>query len=204
MAVDTSKEETLRAYNSNPEYYASRFDKYSFYFDGCVERFLSKLHPKSKVVDMGSGAGTYGTQIRAAGHDVLCIDNSEEMARISRSRGLTTLVMDMEELRLPEKDYDAVWAMTSIVHIEKSRIENVLGRAYNILKDDGLLFVCVQEGKDDGLKEERNFPGLYRHSSTFQKGELDIRLSRLFKVEETWIVNGDLGVVFLNYLARKV
>ncbi|MGV8171367.1 MAG: class I SAM-dependent methyltransferase, partial [Candidatus Woesearchaeota archaeon] len=118
------------------------------------------------------------------------------------SRGLTTLVMDFEELKLPIDYYDAVWAMTSLIHIPKKNWENTLYKVKDVLKDNGLLFIGVHEGSEDGLKAEKDFPA-NRYFSKFNEEEFEQVVGKVFDIEEYWKTTGAFGVQFLNCLAKK-
>jgi 2-polyprenyl-3-methyl-5-hydroxy-6-metoxy-1,4-benzoquinol methylase len=197
------KSTTLAAYNIHPAYFADRFEQFKSYHLPALTRFLRQLQPNSYVLDLGAGGGTYASLIQEEGHEVLCLDNSEKMLDVCRSKGLDTIVMDMEEMDLGERYFDAIWAMASLIHVPKPHVSNILNRINSHMKDDGIFYVCVHEGNEEAFKKEKDMLQCIRYLTKFENEQIDHYLAPLFNVQHAWTSQGANGVTFLNRLCRK-
>ncbi|HYD02958.1 MAG TPA: class I SAM-dependent methyltransferase [Alphaproteobacteria bacterium] len=197
------KKETLKTYKDNSKEYAGKFDGAFKYHEKSLERFLSKLKPNSEIIDLGAGAGTYATKMQDAGHYVVCLDNSVEMLNICSQRKLNTLLMDMENMDLGKRVFDAGWAMTAITHTPKYKIEDLFKKIGEGIKHQGILFVGVHQGSENDLKEDIPGSGYFRHMSKFIPGEVEKLSNKYFTTFDNWETEGYGGVKFLNYLMRK-
>jgi len=198
------KSETKRAYDS----YAEKFDEhYGNFFEqhflptGVPDAFLVHLSGK-KILDLGSGPGNHALYFKRKGLDVLCVDISEEMIRLCKEKWLKAEVMDMENLTLPEKSFDGVWANTSFLHIPKSRIPTVAADVARILKPSGILHVAVREGKEETFEENEKYPGTRRFFSDFQDEEIRSLFGAHFEVLRFLKLKMKTKYTFLNYLMR--
>ncbi|MBC8333960.1 MAG: class I SAM-dependent methyltransferase [Anaerolineales bacterium] len=122
-------------------------------------RFLSLLitEKKENLLEIGAGPGKDSRFFQENGLKVLCTDLSPEMVKLCRQKGLDARVMDFSELQIPEKSFDAVYAMNSLLQLPKKELPAVLQTVNAILKRDGLFFIGVYGGIDhEGIWEEDN------------------------------------------------
>lgn len=61
-----------------------------------------------KVIDVGSGPGRDGLLLQQAGKEVVCIDASEAMVKLSSERGLESVVASFEDLPFGNESFDGV------------------------------------------------------------------------------------------------
>lgn len=121
------------------------------------ERFLALLHDAGvgregtrRLLDAGSGSGRDTLAFLQAGWEVDAFDGSEAMAALSRQlTGRPTRVMRFESLDLPMQHYDAVWAMASLLHVDRSALPGAVVGLMRSLKPGGLLFASFKEGSAD-------------------------------------------------------
>jgi len=126
--TEAFKSRDAEVYSALPEVYTEYVHRVShFIIDEICE--LAELEPGLRVLDVGSGTGMATSQAAEAvapeGY-VLGIDHSEGLVRIARAgapRGLPTeslpleyLVMDAENLELPDASFDVVISFSSIMH----------------------------------------------------------------------------------------
>ena len=177
------KLETKEAY----ERYAQIFDpKYKEHFDLYVrpeaENFIRHLSGKS-VVDLGSGPGHHAQFFKDQGLDVLCVDIAEEMLRLCQKKGLKTRLSDFEYLDLPRKSVNGVWAYTSLLHLEKSKVPAVKEKVVSLLKPKGLFGISLKEGEGEGFEEEKEkYPGVRRWFAYYQDKEVQDLMKKEFDV----------------------
>ncbi len=67
--------------------------------------------------------------------------------------------MDFSNVSALNKKFDAIWAMNSLLHIEKSKLGFVLEEINKVLHPAGLFYMGVYGGEDwEGLKKETEYP----------------------------------------------
>lgn len=120
-----------------------------------TDHFISLLPKGSTILDVGCGGGIKSKYISDKGYKVLGIDFSEKMIEIAKRHypGIDFLVMDMYELNKIDNKYDAVFAQASLLHIKKSGAHEVLKNMYNLLNQNGLLYISVKSIREDGVEE---------------------------------------------------
>ena len=95
------------------------------------------------VVDLGCGDGELAEKLRAAGHNVLCVDFSEVALEKARAKGLRTLNADLESVDFTQwspQSFDAVVVSHVVDHLEEP--QGVLKLAYGLLKEGGFLAIA--------------------------------------------------------------
>lgn len=124
------------------------------------DQFLALLQAdqKQSLLDLGAGTGFDSRFFADHGFSVLAIDFSPEMVRISREQGIATLELDFFNLHQVEQQFDAVWAMNALIHVEKQNLSLILQQIRQILKPNGLFFLSVYGGYDfEGVFENDLF-----------------------------------------------
>ena len=99
----------------------------------------SHLKQKSKVIDLGCGAGFLTNALAAVGHEVTGVDLSKgslEMAR--KNSPVTYIEADVTEVPLPSESFDVVCAMDLLEHVPDPK--KVIQEASRLLKPGGLFF----------------------------------------------------------------
>ena len=199
--MEKYKEETINAYNKNAGFFSQKFKeltdlkrRYEF------QRFIDLLSGKD-ILDLGCGSGDHSEYFVKQGLNVRCIDISKEMIRLCKKKGLNASVMDIEDLRFTPESFDGIWAVTSLLHIPKAKISLVMDKLYKILKNNGILYVCVKEGEGEGLIEDKELNS-QRFFSFWKKEELLKTFDKKFHLIE--FREAKLGHTnFLQFFFRK-
>lgn len=95
-----------------------------------------------KVVELGCGGANCGIALAKQGAIVTCVDISEQQIKSAKENAerenvdIQFIISDIEEIDLPEAEYDVVISMAALGYIEN--IEKVFMKIKKILKENGL------------------------------------------------------------------
>ncbi|PIN73939.1 inosine/xanthosine triphosphatase [Candidatus Woesearchaeota archaeon CG10_big_fil_rev_8_21_14_0_10_45_16] len=196
------KKETIISFDRYQQQFEKKFEDYVPLIQEEMREFLRLLPARAKLLDLGSGSGNQALYLKNKGHEVLCIDLSEEMVKSCLEKGLQARVMDFENFVLQER-FDAVLAYTSLLHIPKKNLPKMLERVHSLLDNDGIFFLAMKEGKTEGfVSNDQRYPQTKRWFSLYEDAEIREYLKDKFQVEsfsETRLENK----TFLNYICRK-
>lgn len=124
-----------------------------------------------RCADLGAGPGLYAVPLRAEGFAVTCLDLSPEMAARCASKELPAVVGDFFWLPLANASLDAVWAMSSLLHVPKAHLREVLDEIARVLRPGGLCYLGFYRGhSDDYWPEDPLDPP--RYFAMYQPDEL--------------------------------
>lgn len=140
------------AYSRNPTEYEI---KYASHLLDRPARFASLLDPASRVLDLGCGPGRDIRILSEAGHSPIGIDLNPAFVEMAQRHGEVVLgdIRDVSSIFAP-LSFDGVWAQASLVHLQKTEIENVLRDLRDLLKPKGLLYACVPATGETGWLDE--------------------------------------------------
>ena len=200
--MEDYKEETKKVYEKYAQEYEINTKAYlKNYILEDAELFIRNLNGK-KILDLGSGPGRDALFFKEKGLNPVCIDISLEAVNLCKTKGLESYEMDMEALKFDNNSFDGIWAYTSLLHIPKDRIDFVLIKINQILKDGGIVYTGMKEGDFEGWLESDKYPGMKRFFSLYKDEELRNIISKYFNILHTSKVNVG-NATFLNYLCRK-
>lgn len=191
---------TIEYYNQNAEQFVQ--GTLSVDFTATQERFLSKLSVGTCILDFGCGSGRDTKYFLDKGYQVEATDGSAELCKLaSEYTGICVKQMLFEELNECEK-YDGIWACSSILHLDKRALKDVLKKMVAALKANGVVYTSFKYGDFEGERNGRYFVDFTQE--TF--GEF-IREVPELRIEEYWIT-GDVRPgrgeeKWLNLILRK-
>jgi SAM-dependent methyltransferase len=199
--MEKYKKETINSYNQNAEALSEKFKRLTDVGRRKeFQKFIDLLSGKD-ILDLGCGAGDHSKYFVGKGLNVTCIDISEEMIKLCKEKGLNAFVMDIEDLKFSLNSFDGIWAVTSLLHIPKSKIYLVIDKLYQILKEDGIIHICVKEGDGERLVKDKYFDS-QRFFSFWRKDEILKLFEEKFsfiEFERVKLGNTD----FLHFFFRK-
>lgn len=121
------------------------------------DRFLELLPEGGSILDLGCGSGRDSAYFLSQGYDVTALDGSAEMCNLASVHiGQDVLHMQFSEMDF-EDVFDGVWACSSLLHIPKNDIEDILYKVINSLKQNGILYMTFRYGDFEGIMDERYF-----------------------------------------------
>ncbi|MEE2945536.1 MAG: class I SAM-dependent methyltransferase [Pseudomonadota bacterium] len=135
-------------------YYADVAPTYKASGEGGLNRFLPEfmrlLPTGAAVLDLGCGGGRDSEALLANGYEVTSWDASERIALEAQKRlGRAVFVKRFDELEV-EREFDAVWASASLLHVPLTDLPNVLERVHTALRPRGLHFASYKSGGIEG------------------------------------------------------
>lgn len=175
-AIDT----TLHYYESNADTYATS----TMHIDlsDTRMRFIELLPNGGKILDFGCGSGRDTLAFIKAGFIVTATDGSPELCTIAtKATGIPVRNETFQELA----DiclYDGIWACSSILHLPKAELADVLRRIERALLPGGALYASFKFGSRDGIYDGRHF-------TDFNEDTLHafINASCTLNIKETWV-----------------
>lgn len=143
--------ETLDYYDKNAESYAS--GTADIEFSEIQELFLSELKDGAAILDFGCGSGRDTKYFLQKGYQVTALDGSAELCGIAEEKsGISVMQMDFNDFDEQDK-YDGIWACSSILHLPKQELKNVLLHMEEALHNNGIIYTSFKYGD---LSEMRN------------------------------------------------
>ncbi len=147
------KYDTLKYYNDNAQTYFEQTKNAEL--AKLYDRFLKPLPSDAYILDFGCGSGRDSKYFLDKGYRVDAIDGSTEMCELaSEYIKQEVLCKDFEELNEANK-YDGIWTCSSILHIEKENLPNILIKMINALKVDGVIYISFKLGTGSKVIEGR-------------------------------------------------
>jgi SAM-dependent methyltransferase len=149
------------------------------------ERFLKMLRAEEKIrlVDIGSGPGTHAVYFQENGIAVTCIDLSPRNVSICKQKGLAVFECDVLDLPSLREEFEAAFAMNSLLHIPRQELPGALAAIHRVLTPGGLFFWGQFGGEQsEGVYQEDLYEPK-RFYSLLEDGQIVDVAAQLFKLE---------------------
>jgi SAM-dependent methyltransferase len=149
---------TIDYYNKHAEEFtASTFE---VDMESLYQPFLVELQEGARILDVGCGPGRDTLAFKNKGYQVDAIDYSEELVKkASRLTGIPIKLKSFYEVDDYEA-YDGIWACASLLHCERTRLKEVIGKLLSALKPNGVIYMSFKYGNGDREKDGRQFTDL--------------------------------------------
>lgn len=114
---------------------------------GAIARFAALVTPGGRVLDAGCGSGRDLLRLQSAGLDPIGLDISAKLAEIARrNSSLPVVEGDLRHPPFPAASFDGIWAMASLLHLERDETGPALSGLAALLRPRGVLFSSVKRG----------------------------------------------------------
>ena len=128
--------DTIAYYDQNAEVFIA--GTVAVDFCETQEKFLAFLPEKARILDFGCGSGRDAAYFHRKGYQVEAVDGSAKMCEFA-SRYAKIPVKQMAFQDLTERDrYDGIWACSSILHLPRQELKEVMGRMLWALRKNGV------------------------------------------------------------------
>jgi len=162
---------TMDYYNQ----YADEFTASTFEVDmeSLYRPFLAELPGGTRILDVGCGSGRDTLAFKKKGYHVDAIDYSDELVKkATRLTGIPIKLKSFYEVNDYEA-YDGIWACASLLHCERTRLKEVIGKLLSALKPNGMLYMSFKYGNGDRQKDGRQFTDLDEVQAKALLGQFD-------------------------------
>ena len=182
MTATDPLDQTRQTYDEHAAVIAERFWRSQLV--RAWETFLGALPPRSKIIDIGCGAGRDVYQFLENGHTVLGLDYSAGLLAEAAKRMNGAFVQaDMRALPLAPSCFDGAWLSASLLHLPKTEVPGVLAGVHACLKTGGVVYISVKVGQGEEW-ENREGP---RFFSYFEDAEISHLVTQAgFSLRQTW------------------
>ena len=198
--MEANADVTIEYYNKNAAEF--REDTAGVEFRKIQNAFLDLLPEGALILDFGCGSGRDALEFLKRGYQVEATDGSEEMCRAAAElTGLVVRQMLFQELDEEEK-YDGIWACSSILHLPKPELEDVLERMTAALKRNGVIYASFKYGAFEGERNGRYFTDFTEETFTeFIGGITDLAVEKMWITDDVRPGRGEEK--WLNMILRK-
>lgn len=148
-------EQTLDYYNEN----AAKFtgDTVGADMTAIQDEFLSYVKPGGNILDLGCGSGRDSKYFLDKGYEVIAVDGSEELCGIAAELiGQDVYCSTFEDLII-ECELDGIWACSSLLHLKKDAIHDVVAKLSKQLVAGGVFYMSFKYGDFSGMRNGRFF-----------------------------------------------
>ncbi|MAG50138.1 hypothetical protein CL621_00685 [archaeon] len=193
----------LETYDKYAKIYADY--TYSKLMQFQLNKFISMLPKKGKILDVGSGSGRDAQYFHDYGLDVTSIDFSENMLKEAKKRvkGVKFIKMDMCNLEFENNSFDGIWVMASLSDIERKESLNILQGISKILKKNGVVYIAVKEGTTEEVVSKPQYNNSPRYYTFYTQAELEDKLKKSgFSVLNAQ-TSEDQGTKWVEIFAKK-
>lgn len=192
---------TIQYYQQNAERFS--LETRSVDFSETQNRFMNKLKFRAQILDFGCGSGRDTKCFLEHGFQVDAIDGSEELCKIASGfTGIEVKHLFFQELA-EENKYDGIWACSSILHLSKQELIEVMQKMSVALRNQGIIYTSFKYGIFEGERNGRYFTDMTENSFA----EILQNISGL-EIEEQWITSdvrpGRGNEKWLNLILRRV
>jgi SAM-dependent methyltransferase len=102
----------------------------------------------TRLLELGAGTGQDSAHFQELGFEVVATDLSPAMVDYCRGKGIDARVMDMLHLGFAPGEFDAVYAMNSLLHVPNVELAQVLAGIRTVLRPAGLCYVGLWGGSE--------------------------------------------------------
>jgi len=162
-----------------------------------------------RVLDCGCGSGVQSKELFDRGLEIVGMDLSPKMIYEAKKRvpKAKFVVGDMTKMNFAKGSFGGVYARASLLHVPKKLVPRVLKSINKILKNGGILYLALKEGKGEGeVVDERFGKKVRRFFSFFSQQEvLDLLKESGFELlKKSKRQRAKNSTLWLQFLARKI
>lgn len=137
MTLDI-KTQTKELYNA----IAQEFDDSRYYIWPKIKQFLDNIPSRSKVLELGSGNGKH--LVYRKDINIIGLDISVELVKISKSKGANVILGDMCHIPFNDNEFDYIISVASYHHLDNNSDRyRCINEITRVLKPNGIAYIQV-------------------------------------------------------------
>lgn len=179
---------TIQSYNQNAHQFSKKCKNLTNLTRRPEFKRFQELLQGPTILDLGCGSGEHSLYFQRQELIVKVIDLSQEMIKNCPEKGLNVQLIDIKHLTFNDNSFDGIWAVTSLLHIPKEGINKVITKLAQILKKDGILYVCMKQGTKEELIKDQD-GNTKRFFTYWQETEIKERFKNQFVFLESSMVS---------------
>ena len=145
--------ETFQTWNKVAHLYQDKFMDLEMYNESYDFVCNSVGKNKAKVLDIGCGPGNISKYLlsKRPDFDILGIDVASNMIELAKKNNPSAnfAVMDCREIDSIKNQFDAIICGFCLPYLSESDVEKFLQDCYNLLYENGLLYISFVEGNSN-------------------------------------------------------
>lgn len=195
--------DNLEYYNKNAKLYFEQTKVGNL--EENYEKFLSRIEKGAYILDFGCGSGRDSKFFLEKGYKVKAIDGSIEMCKIAADYiNQDVECMLFEDLK-DKNTYDAIWACSSILHVEKEKLPNIIIKMINALKPNGIIYTSFKKGSGYEIKEGKyyNYTTKEEFEEMLNKLNINAKIVDYFETLPSTNRPGAESTIWSNYIIRR-
>jgi SAM-dependent methyltransferase len=146
---------TIDYYNRNAKSFTQ--DTVAAGMDVVRQQFLKYIPIDGLILDLGCGSGRDSKAFLDAGYKVVMIDGSEELCKIAEKLTGQKAACCLFQTYRPDEIFDGIWACSSLLHLKKTEIHDVVKRLAQNLRQGGCFYMSFKYGTFSGERNGRYF-----------------------------------------------
>lgn len=192
---------TLEFYNKNAELYFEQTIEANL--GEVYDMFLKDIPNGSYILDFGCGSGRDSKYFIEKGYKVKAIDGSKNMCKLASNYiGQDVQCMKFEELD-DENIYDAIWACSSVEHVERELLPEILSKMIRAVKKDGTIFISLKKGDGYEIKEGKYYIFVAREEIENIISNIDKNVKIVDYLETIPSTKRKSNTIWSNYILKK-
>lgn len=210
--------ETINYYNNNSqEYFNNTFNliNTSLLSKFCNNININFINNQIKILDLGCGSGRDSLFFEKLGFDVYSLDASKELAllanKILKKEVIVSPMQKINDL-FPENYFDGVWAMASLLHLNKKDFKATIEKISYILKNEGVFFLSLKKGTGYSYDDKQRYFSYYEEqeikdilNNYFNDFEVNYNNDSMGRQDTTWLsINCKNNKLKNNYKISKI
>ena len=196
------KHDTLKYYNENAEKYYEQTKNGDM--TKVYSRFLVMLPDKAYILDFGCGSGRDSKYFLEKGYTVRAIDGSKKLCELaSEYIGQKVECMKFDELS-DESKYDGIWACSSLLHVERENLPDILRKMIKAIKEEGVIYASFKIGNKEIIEDGKYYNYITKEILENMLSKIDLKSELVDYYENETAKNIDRPTAtWGNYLIKK-
>jgi 2-polyprenyl-3-methyl-5-hydroxy-6-metoxy-1,4-benzoquinol methylase len=151
--------------NINQQYYENHAQDFydatiALNMQSLYGQFLPLIPAGGLILDAGCGAGRDSKAFLNLGFDVEAFDASEKLALLASELTHIKVAVDFFQTFASKKQFDAIWACASLLHVSLLELPGVFLSLSKMLKSEGLFYCSFKYGEGEVTRNGRSFTNL--------------------------------------------